>query len=96
MMVGLQGSGKTTTVGKLARWLHKIHKRKPLLVAADVYRPAAVQQLQVIGEKLGMSVFTGDGKTRLKSATRPISTPTPKATKWCCSIPPDDWRSTNR
>ena len=62
MMVGLQGSGKTTTVGKLARWLHKIHKRKPLLVAADVYRPAAVQQLQVIGEKLGMSVFTGDGK----------------------------------
>lgn len=62
MMVGLQGSGKTTTVGKLARWLHKIHKRKPLLVAADVYRPAAVAQLQVIGEKLGMSVFTGDGK----------------------------------
>jgi len=62
MMVGLQGSGKTTTVGKLARWLHKIHKRKPLLVAADVYRPAAVQQLQVIGDKLGMAVFTGDGK----------------------------------
>ena len=62
MMVGLQGSGKTTTVGKLARWLHKIHKRKPLLVAADVYRPAAVQQLQVIGDKLGMTVFTGDGK----------------------------------
>ena len=62
MMVGLQGSGKTTTVGKLARWLHKIHKRQPLLVAADVDRPAAVQQLQVIGDKLGMTVFTGDGK----------------------------------
>jgi signal recognition particle subunit SRP54 len=58
MMVGLQGSGKTTTVGKLARHLEKKHKKKPLLVAADVYRPAAVDQLQVLGEKLGMPVFT--------------------------------------
>jgi signal recognition particle subunit SRP54 len=63
MMVGLQGSGKTTTTGKLGRWLQKIHKRKPLLVAADVYRPAAVQQLQVIGDQLGITVFTLPGKT---------------------------------
>ena len=63
MMVGLQGSGKTTTTGKLARWLQKIHKRKPLLVAADVYRPAAVQQLQVIGDQLGITVFTLPGKS---------------------------------
>ncbi len=61
MMVGLQGSGKTTTVGKLARWLEKKHKKKTMLVAADVYRPAAVDQLQVLGEKLGMPVFTIPG-----------------------------------
>src|SRR5262249_42696480 len=58
MMVGLQGSGKTTTSAKLARWLQKIHKRKPLLVAADIYRPAAVKQLEVLGEKLGITVYT--------------------------------------
>jgi signal recognition particle subunit SRP54 len=62
MMVGLQGSGKTTTTGKLARWLQKIHKRKPLLVAADIYRPAAIKQLQVLGEQLGITVFTAEGK----------------------------------
>ncbi|MCS6912900.1 MAG: signal recognition particle receptor subunit alpha [Myxococcales bacterium] len=58
MVVGLQGSGKTTTVGKLARWLERQHRKRSLLVAADVYRPAAVQQLQVIGDKLGLPVFT--------------------------------------
>jgi signal recognition particle subunit SRP54 len=57
MLVGLQGSGKTTTVGKLAHYLEKQHKR-PLLVAADVYRPAAIEQLKVIGERLGMPVFS--------------------------------------
>jgi signal recognition particle subunit SRP54 len=61
MMVGLQGSGKTTTVGKLARYLEKKHKKKPLLVAADVYRPAAVDQLKVLGQKLEMPVFAIDG-----------------------------------
>src|SRR5262245_24609160 len=57
MLVGLQGSGKTTTVGKLAHFLEKNHKR-PLLVAADVYRPAAIDQLKVIGDKLGLPVFS--------------------------------------
>src|SRR5580765_7168044 len=56
MLVGLQGSGKTTTIGKLARYLEKQHKR-PLLVAADVYRPAAIEQLKIIGDKLGIPVF---------------------------------------
>jgi signal recognition particle subunit SRP54 len=56
MMVGLQGSGKTTTAAKLANKLLKEGK-KPLLVAADVYRPAAVDQLQVLGEKLGVPVY---------------------------------------
>ncbi len=63
MMIGLQGSGKTTTVGKLARYLEKKHKKKPLLVAADVYRPAAVDQLKVLGEKLSIPVFHEAGKT---------------------------------
>jgi signal recognition particle subunit SRP54 len=62
MMCGLQGSGKTTTVGKLARWLEKTHKKKPMLVAADIYRPAAVEQLKTLGRQLDMPVFSLDGK----------------------------------
>jgi len=57
MMVGLQGSGKTTTVGKLARYLQK-NKKRPLLVAADVYRPAAITQLQTLGKQLGIPVYS--------------------------------------
>jgi signal recognition particle subunit SRP54 len=60
MMVGLQGSGKTTTTAKLARKLQKEGK-KLMLVAADVYRPAAVHQLQVLGEQLGVPVFARPG-----------------------------------
>ncbi|GLC87427.1 signal recognition particle protein [Lysinibacillus piscis] len=58
MMVGLQGAGKTTTTGKLANVLRKKHNRKPLLVAADVYRPAAVQQLETLGKQLSLPVFS--------------------------------------
>jgi len=57
MMVGLQGSGKTTSSAKLARLLEKEHGRKPLLVAADVQRPGAIEQLQVLGEQLDIPVF---------------------------------------
>jgi signal recognition particle subunit SRP54 len=60
MLVGLQGSGKTTTVGKLARYLEKQHKR-PLLVAADVYRPAAIEQLQILGKQLNIPVYAEPG-----------------------------------
>lgn len=60
MMVGLQGVGKTTTVGKLASYL-KQQKRKPLLVAADIYRPAAVEQLKVLGERIGVPVYAKEG-----------------------------------
>ncbi|RWZ60519.1 signal recognition particle protein [Halobacillus fulvus] len=56
MMVGLQGAGKTTTTGKLANLLRKSYNRNPLLVAADVYRPAAIQQLQTLGKQLDMPV----------------------------------------
>lgn len=60
MMVGLQGVGKTTTCGKLARAL-RAERRKPLLVAADIQRPAAVKQLQVLGERIGVPVFFEEG-----------------------------------
>ncbi|MBR0621681.1 signal recognition particle protein [Bacillus pumilus] len=58
MMVGLQGAGKTTTTGKLANLLRKKHNRKPMMVAADIYRPAAIQQLQTLGKQLDMPVFS--------------------------------------
>ncbi|MGE3171229.1 MAG: signal recognition particle protein [Planctomycetota bacterium] len=57
MMCGLQGSGKTTTCSKLALWLRKNKKKKPLLVAADLQRPAAVEQLQSLGKQLGVAVY---------------------------------------
>lgn len=57
MMVGLQGAGKTTTAGKLANYLMKNQKARPLMIAADVYRPAAVEQLKTIGTQLDVPVF---------------------------------------
>ncbi|HLR53249.1 MAG TPA: signal recognition particle protein [Pseudogracilibacillus sp.] len=57
MMSGLQGAGKTTTTGKIANLLRKQYNKKPLLVAADIYRPAAIQQLQTIGKQLDLPVF---------------------------------------
>ena len=57
MMVGLQGAGKTTQTGKLSMYLRKKEKKNPLLVACDVYRPAAVDQLKTIGKQLGIPVF---------------------------------------
>ncbi len=57
MLVGLQGSGKTTTIGKLARMLRKKYKKNPLLVACDVYRPAAIDQLKQIGKELNIEVY---------------------------------------
>ena len=61
MLVGLQGSGKTTTIGKLANYLRKNNRKKPLLVACDVYRPAAIDQLKQIGKELGIEVYS-EGK----------------------------------
>lgn len=60
LMVGLQGSGKTTSTGKLAKLLLSLGK-KPLLVAADIYRPAAIDQLKVLGERVGVPVFSVPG-----------------------------------
>src|SRR5499427_3865208 len=57
MIVGLQGSGKTTSTGKIARWLAQNQQRKPLLLSTDVYRPAAREQLKVIARATGQSIF---------------------------------------
>jgi len=62
LMAGLQGSGKTTTCGKLALKLRRDHKRKPLLVAADVQRPAAIEQLKKLGEQIGVPVYSEPGQ----------------------------------
>jgi len=58
LMSGLQGSGKTTFSGKLANWLKTKKTKQPLLVAADVYRPAAIDQLKVVGDQIGVEVYT--------------------------------------
>lgn len=57
MLVGLQGSGKTTTIGKLGNYLRKKHAKKPLLVACDIYRPAAIDQLKQLGKQLNIEVY---------------------------------------
>ena len=61
MMVGLQGSGKTTSIAKIASYIRKKCKKKPLLVACDVYRPAAINQLEQLGRELNIPVYT-EGK----------------------------------
>jgi signal recognition particle subunit SRP54 len=72
MMVGLQGSGKTTTCAKLARWLQK-EGHKPLLVAADMQRPAAVEQLKILGDQIGVPVFNVPGASPLDICKQAIA-----------------------
>lgn len=73
MMVGLQGAGKTTTSGKLANLLRKQQNKQPLLVAADVYRPAAIKQLETLGKQLDMPVFSmGDKESPVTIAKQAI------------------------
>ena len=61
LMSGLQGSGKTTFSGKLANFLKNKKTKKPLLVACDIYRPAAVNQLKIVGEQVGVEVYSDEG-----------------------------------
>lgn len=68
MLVGLQGSGKTTTIGKLGNLLRKKKNKKPLFIACDVYRPAAIDQLKQLGKELNIEVYSEDGKDPVKIA----------------------------
>ena len=60
LMAGLQGAGKTTTTGKLARFLKEREKKRVMVVSADVYRPAAVEQLKVLADEVGVTAFPTD------------------------------------
>lgn len=73
MLVGLQGSGKTTTIAKLANFLRKKHHKKPLLVACDVYRPAAIDQLKQLGKQLDIEVYEEGKQNPVEIASRAIS-----------------------
>lgn len=73
MMVGLQGAGKTTTAGKLVNHLRKTQNKRPMMVAADIYRPAAIQQLETLGEQLDIPVFSmGDKVSPVEIAKQGI------------------------
>ena len=98
MMVGLQGSGKTTTTAKLARRLVQRDKRKVLMASLDIYRPAAMEQLAVLGRDLDIPTLADrgrpDSRRRSRSArSKPASS---AATTSCCSTPPAAPRSTKR
>ena len=73
LLAGLQGAGKTTMAGKLAAYLAKTNGKKPLLVACDIYRPAAIKQLQVVGEKVGVPVFEKGTQNPVQTAKEAIS-----------------------
>jgi signal recognition particle subunit SRP54 len=74
MIVGLQGSGKTTSTGKISKWLAANQERKPILVSVDVYRPAAREQLRVVGGAVGVAVYqdkeTNDPLTLVRGAMK--------------------------
>ena len=73
MMVGLQGSGKTTSIAKLSNFLRKKHSKKPLLVACDVYRPAAIDQLKQLGKQLNIEVYDEGKKDPVEIAKNAVS-----------------------
>lgn len=73
LLAGLQGAGKTTMAGKLAAYLAKTQSKKPLLVACDIYRPAAITQLQVVGEKVKVPVFERGTQNPIKTVEEAIA-----------------------
>lgn len=72
MLVGLQGSGKTTHIGKLGNWVRKKYKKKPLFIACDIYRPAAIDQLKQVGKELNIEVYSEEVKDAVKIAENGI------------------------
>ena len=72
MLVGLQGSGKTTHIGKLGNWVRKKYKKKPMFIACDIYRPAAIDQLKQVGRELNIEVYSENSKDAVKIAENGI------------------------
>ena len=72
MLVGLQGSGKTTHIGKLGNWVRKKYKKNPIFIACDIYRPAAIDQLKQVGKQLNIEVYSEDIKDAVKIAENGI------------------------
>jgi len=72
MLVGLQGSGKTTHIGKLGNWVRKKYKKNPMFIACDIYRPAAIDQLKQLGKQLGIYVYSEESKDAVKIAENGI------------------------
>lgn len=72
MLVGLQGSGKTTHIGKLGNWVRKKYKKNPMFIACDIYRPAAIDQLKQVGKQLGIEVYSENSKDAVKIAENGI------------------------
>ena len=97
MMVGLQGSGKTTTTAKLARRMTQRDKRKVLMASLDIYRPAAMEQLAVLGRDLDIPTCRSwPDRSPRKSQSAHSKPASSAATTWCCSTPPAAPRSTKR
>lgn len=89
MLVGLQGSGKTTTAGKLAKLIQKDMKRRPLLVPADVYRPAAIDQLKTIAKSLDIEVYDSNvGQDPVQIAKDAVESAKTGASTLSSLIPP--------
>ena len=72
MLVGLQGSGKTTHIGKLGSWVRKKYKKNPMFIACDIYRPAAIAQLKQLGRELNIYVYSEDSKDAVSIAENGI------------------------
>ncbi len=89
LMAGLQGAGKTTTVGKLAKHLKEKRKKKVMVVSADVYRPAAIEQLKTLAEQVGVLFFRPPPSRSPKpSCARPSTMRRSPSSTCCWSIPP--------
>ena len=96
LMAGLQGAGKTTTVGKLARFKER-KKKTVLVVSADVYRPAAIKQLETLAGEVGVTFFPPTPARNRWISLRPRSAkPSSSSLTWYWSIPLVGWRSTPR
>ena len=98
LMAGLQGAGKTTTTAKLAKHLIEKRKKKVLTVSADVYRPAAIEQLKTVTQQAGAEWFPSHADQKpVRHRPRRARPRAASTTSTCCwSTPPAAWRSTRR